>query len=91
MADRFRRGFEVRRDDLQRLMNCIVEHAEPSDARDVERLLSALVTLWAGPGGAKDGTVSFVPPKGTAPIVERALAAMQRADRHDARARRSRA
>ena len=91
MSYRFRRRFHVRGDDLQRLVHCVVEHAEPGEERDVERILSALVTLGARHESRSEGDhVWFVPPKGTAPIVERALAAMGRADRHDARARRAR-
>jgi hypothetical protein len=91
MTERFRRRFDITVDELQRLMHCVVEHAEPHEARDVERVLSALVTLSARHAGDAGGDrLSFVPPRDTAPIVQRALAAMRRADRHDARARRTR-
>ena len=65
-------------------MSCVVEHAGADDERDVERLLGVLSTLDASAGGH----VSFVAPRGTARLVERALSAMARSDRHVDRARR---
>jgi hypothetical protein len=91
MAGRFRRRFSLPEQDLRRLTDCIVEHARPGEERDVERLLGALTTLAASEHAAPGETIAFSPPAGTAALVERALAAMQRSDRHDARARRNRA
>ena len=90
MAGRFRARFSLPAADLRRLADCIVEHASPDEARDVERLLGALTTLASSDRRAPGDTIAFSPPPGTAPLVERALAAMQRSDRHDARARRTR-
>lgn len=67
-------------------MNAIVDQSGPDDDRAVERLLGALTSLPAD----DNGTIAFVAPRGTAAIVDRALAVMARADRLDARARRSR-
>jgi hypothetical protein len=71
--------------DLPRLMNHIVDQSSPDEARDVERLLGVLTSLPA----SADGTYAFVAPRGTSEIVDRALAAMARSDRHFARARRT--
>jgi hypothetical protein len=89
MPGRFGRRFEVPEDDVQRLMNCIVEHARPDEERDVERILGVLAALQAHATRREgDDTVTFVAPLGTTAIVERALAGMARSDRHQARARR---
>jgi len=90
MAARFQARFTVHEQDLQRLMNCIVEHARPDEARDVERVLGALASVAAGSDRQTDDElVVFSPPRGTAPLVQRALDAMARSDRHEARSRRS--
>jgi hypothetical protein len=73
-------------------MNCIVEHARPDEARDVERILGVLATLQARADRREDeDTVVFTAPRGTTAVVERALAAMARSDRHQSRALRMRA
>ena len=87
MTPRFQKTFEIPEHDLQRLMNCIVEHARPDEARDVERLLGFLGTLSVPADG---GVLSFAAPAGSAPLVERALRAMARTDRHHERALRYR-
>ena len=74
---------------MQRLMDCIVDNARFGEEREVERLLGALVTLTASHPGSDD-LIEFSPPPGTGRLVERALAAMARSDRHEARARRTR-
>jgi len=89
MAGRFRARFSLPAGDVQRLMDCIVDNALPGEEREVERVLGTLVTLTASDPGSDD-VIEFSPPPGTARLVERALAAMARWDRHDARARRSR-
>jgi hypothetical protein len=86
VTDRFRREYELAADDLQRLMNTIVDQAEEDEARDVERLLGALTTVSAG----ARGTISFVAPRDTSPLLDRALRVMARSDRHHARAIRAR-
>lgn len=73
-------------EDLQRLMNAIVDEGRAGDARDVERLLGALASVSAG----ADDTISFVAPRGTSYLVDRALQDMARSDRHLARALRAR-
>jgi hypothetical protein len=83
VANRFRRRFEIPEDDVGRLMNCIVEHARADEARAVERLLGTLATLAARPSGGRP--VTFSAPPGTATLVERALEAMARSDRHHER------
>ena len=73
-------------------MNCIVEHARPDEARDAERILGVLAALQAHADRREDeGTVVFTAPRGTAGLVDRALGAMARSDRHQSRARRMRA
>ena len=89
MAGRFRARFSVAGNDVQRLIDCIVDNARPEEDREVERLLGSLVTLTASEHGSDD-VIEFSPPPGTARLVERALAAMARSDRHEARARRTR-
>jgi hypothetical protein len=89
MAGRFRARFSVPAGDVQRLMDCIVDNARPDEEREVERVLGALVTLTASDPGSDD-VIEFSPPPGTVRLVERALAAMARSDRHEARARRTR-
>jgi hypothetical protein len=86
VTNRFGRRYELAAQDLQRLMNTIVDEAGEREARDVERVLGALTTLSAGGGE----TIAFVAPRGTAPLVERALQVMARSDRHQARAQRAR-
>lgn len=72
-------------------MNCIVEHARPDEARDVERILGLLASMSAQlDRSADDAVVSFAAPPGTVPLVERALQAMARSDRHHERALRNR-
>jgi hypothetical protein len=72
--------------DLQRLMNAIVDQRGAGEERDAERLLGVLASLAA----SENETIAFVAPRGTADLVDRALASMARSDRHQARARRSR-
>jgi len=92
MPARFGRRFEVPQDDLPRLMNCIVEHARGDEARDAERILGVLAALQAHADRREDeDTVVFTAPRGTTALVERALAAMARSDRHESRARRMQA
>jgi hypothetical protein len=67
-------------------MNTIVDQGGPDQARDVERLLGVLTSLPA----SEDDTLTFVAPRGTSAIVDRALAVMARSDRHLARAQRTR-
>jgi hypothetical protein len=86
VTNRFGRGYELAAEELPRLMNAIVDQAEEGEARDVERLLGALTTIGAG----GDETISFVAPRGTSPLVDRALQVMARSDRHQARAKRAR-
>jgi hypothetical protein len=86
VTNRFGRRYELPAGDLQRLMNAIVDEGGPEDARDVERLLGALTTLSAG----EHETITFVAPRGTSQLVERALQVMARSDRHQARAQRTR-
>jgi hypothetical protein len=66
-------------------MNTVVDQSGPHEARDVERLLGVLTSLSV----TEDDTYAFVAPRGTSEIVDRALAAMARSDRHLARARRT--
>ena len=73
-------------EELGRLMNEIVDQSGPDEARQVERLLGLLTSLPAG----ADDTFTFVAPRGTSGIVDRALAVMARSDRHQARALRTR-
>jgi hypothetical protein len=86
VTNRFGRGYELAAEDLQRLMNAIVDQAQEDEARDVERLLGALTTVSAGAGE----TISFVAPRGTSALLDRALQVMARSDRHQARAKRAR-
>ena len=86
MTNRFGRGYELAAEDLQRLMNTIVDEANEDEARDAERVLGALATLSA----TGSETISFVAPRGTSSLVERALRVMARSDRHQARAQRTR-
>jgi hypothetical protein len=86
VTNRFGRGYELAAADLQRLMNTIVDEADEDEARDVERLLGVVTSLPAGP----DETISFVAPRGTSPLVDRAIQVMARSDRHQARAKRAR-
>ena len=90
MSERNAARFEVPAADLGRLVHCVVEHAEPADARDVERLLGVLTMLESTTDPERGDVVRFAAPRGTGHLVERALAGMARSDRHDARARRAR-
>jgi hypothetical protein len=67
-------------------MNEIVDQSSPDETREVERLLGVLTSLSA----SEDDTLTFVAPRGTSAIVDRALAVMARSDRHHARALRTR-
>ena len=90
MATRFQRRFELPQEELTRLMNCVVEHARPDEARDAERILGVLASLSVRlDARSDDEPVSFTAPRGTAHLVERALAAMARSDRHHTRALRA--
>jgi hypothetical protein len=90
MAGRFNSRYELGVADIERLMNCIVEHAGPDEGREAERLLAMLTMLRTTASGTGDDAVTFAAPRGTAPLVDRALAAMARSDRHAARAERHR-
>ena len=90
MAGRFDRDHALGVADIERLMNCIVEHAGPSEGREAERLLAMLTMLRVTATGHGKDAVSFTAPRGTAPLVDRALAAMARSDKHVARAARHR-
>jgi hypothetical protein len=90
MAGRFSKRYEVGVEDIERLMNCIVEHAGPDDGREAERVLAMLTMLRATARGHGDDTITFIAPRGTSALVDRALAAMARSDRHAARAARHR-
>ena len=90
MAGRFDKRYAVDVDDIERLINCIVEHAGPGEGREAERLLAILTMLRTTASVRGDGTVTFTAPRGTAPLADRALAAMARSDRHAARAARHR-
>ena len=90
MPGRFDKRNEVAVEDVERLMNCIVEHARPDQGREAERLLAMLTMLRATATGRGEETIVFTPPRGTGGIVDRALAAMARSDRHAARAERHR-
>jgi hypothetical protein len=86
VTNRFRRGYQLAAEDLQRLMNTIVDEANEDEARDAERVLGTLATLSA----TDSETISFVAPRGTSSLVDRALQVMARSDRHLARAQRVR-
>ena len=90
MAGRFDKRYELDVADVERLMNCIVEHAGPDAGREAERLLAMLTMLRATASGRRDDAIAFTAPRGTAPLADRALAAMARSDRHAARAARHR-
>ncbi len=77
-------------DDVERLMNCIVEHAAPDEGREAERLLALLTMLRVTASGRGDETVVFTPPRGTGALADRALAAIARSDKHVERAARHR-
>jgi hypothetical protein len=86
VSNRFGRRYEVPAVDLPRLMNAIVDQGAAGEERNVERLLGVLTSLAV----TENDTLAFVAPRGTADLVDRALAVMARADRHQARARRAR-
>jgi len=86
VTNRSGRGYELAAADRQRLMNTIDDEADEDKARDVERLLGLLTSPSAGP----DEKISFVAPRGTAPLVDRAMQVLARSDRHHARAKRAR-
>jgi hypothetical protein len=90
MAGRFDKRYELDVADVERLMNCIVEHAGPDEGRDAERLLAMLTMLRTTASAHGDGAIGFTAPRGTAPLADRALAAMARSDKHAARAARHR-
>ena len=90
MARRTGTRVEVEIDDVERLMNCIVEHAGPGESRQAERLLATLTMLRATAEAHEDTAVAFTAPRGTGPLAERALAAIARADKHAERAERHR-
>ena len=75
MAGRFDRDYEIGVADIERLMNCIFEHAGPDEGREAERLLAMLTMLRVTAADRGDGTVTFTAPRGTAPLADRALAA----------------
>jgi hypothetical protein len=90
MAGRFDKHYEIDVDDIERLMNCIVEHAGPDGDREAERLLAMLTMLRATASGQGEETIAFTAPRGTTTLIDRALAAMARSDKHLARAARHR-
>ena len=90
MARRSSTRVEVELDVVERLMNCIVEHAGPDEGREAERLLATLTMLRATAEAHEDTAVTFTAPRGTGALAERALAAMARSDRHAERAERHR-
>ena len=90
MAGRFDKRYDIDVDDIERLMNCIVEHAGPDEGRGAERLLAMLTLLRAIATGQDEESIAFTAPRGTATLIDRALAAMARSDKHVARAARHR-
>jgi len=88
MRSRFQKRYEVDVADVERLMNSIVEHAGADDGRRVERLLAMLTMLRDS--ASPDSALAFAAPRGTGALVDTALAAMARSDRHAARADRHR-
>ena len=90
MARRFDRRYEVALEDLDRLCNCIVEHADAREQRAAERLLALLSTLGSAARERGDKKLRFAAPHGTGALVDRALAAMARSDRHVERFERNR-
>jgi hypothetical protein len=90
MAGRFTERHEVDLDDVERLMNCIVEHAGPDEGREAERLLALLTMLRASAAEHGETAITFTPPRGTGALADRALAAIARSDKHAERAARHR-
>ena len=90
MAGRFSKRHEVGIDDVERLMNCILEHAGPDEGREAERLLAMLTMLRVTAVEHGQDTVVLIPPRGTGALADRALAAVARSDKHEARAARHR-
>jgi hypothetical protein len=90
MAGRFATRHEVGVDDVERLMNCIVEHAGPDEGREAERLLAMLTMLRATAAEHGEETITFTPPRGTGALADRALTAIARSDKHAERAARHR-
>jgi hypothetical protein len=90
MVVRSGRRFDVACADLERLRNCIVEHATEGEQRAVERVLATLATAEAAALAAGRETVTFAAPVDTAELVARAARAMARSDRHMERAERRR-
>ena len=90
MAGRFAKRYELDVEDVERLMNCIVEHAGADEDRAAERLLAMLTMVRAGAEERGDDTVTFAAPRGTSGLVDRAMAPMARSDKHAARAARHR-
>ena len=85
-----RQAPRARVDDVERLMNCIVEHAGPDEGREAERLLAMLTMLRTTAAGHGDDDRRLHPPRGTGALADRALAAIARSDKHAARAARHR-
>ena len=90
MAGRFDKRYDIALEDIERLMNCIVEHAGPDEGREAERLLAMLTMLRTTAPGQGAESIAFSAPRGTATLIDRALAAMARSDEHVARAARHR-
>ena len=90
MAGRFAKRHEIDVDDVERLMNCIVEHAGPDEGREAERLLALLTMLRVTAGEHGEETIVFTPPRGTGALADRALSAIARSDKHAERAARHR-
>jgi hypothetical protein len=90
MAGRFVKRHEVGVDDVERLMNCIVEHAGADEGREAERLRAMLTMLRATAVEHGEETIVFTPPRGTGALADRALGTMARSDKHAERAARHR-
>jgi hypothetical protein len=90
MPGRFSKRYEVDVEDVERLVNCIVEHATEDEGRQAERLLAMLTMLRATAEEHGDPAIAFAAPRGTSGLVDRALGAMARSDKHVARAARHR-
>jgi hypothetical protein len=88
MAVRSGRRFQISLVDLERLRNCLVEHATDDEERAVERMLGALVTAETAALASGRDIVMFTAPADAADLMHRALRAMARSDRHMERARR---
>jgi len=64
----------------------VIGRRAPHERRAAARLFGVLTSLSA----SEDDTLTFVAPRGTSAIVDRALAVMARSDRHHERALRTR-